>query len=148
MQEVVAAVTIRRAHNLAGNGSFQLRPRHLERPKSFHFSATGASAENISLRQRTRVNRKGGKTILLFKLIIFRKFFTIKQRNRDKLLLHRAFLKFHVAEFKYETVRFQIVNSSTGLRALYVPVRVCRTVRQRQEPAFPKCCKILRGGKK
>lgn len=38
MQEVAAAVTIRRAHYLAGNGSFQLlRPRHLERPKSFHF---------------------------------------------------------------------------------------------------------------
>lgn len=38
MQEVAAAVTIRRAHYLAGNGSFQLRPRHLERPETFHFS--------------------------------------------------------------------------------------------------------------
>lgn len=35
MQEVAAAVTIRRAHNLAGNGSLQRRPRHLERPKNF-----------------------------------------------------------------------------------------------------------------
>lgn len=40
MQEVAAAGTISRAHNLAGNGSFQLRPRHLERPKTFHFSLT------------------------------------------------------------------------------------------------------------
>ena len=40
MQEVAAAVSIRRAHYLAGNGSFQLRPRHLERPKTFHFVLT------------------------------------------------------------------------------------------------------------
>lgn len=40
MQEVAAAVTIRRAHYLAGNGSFQLRPRHLERPETLHFSLT------------------------------------------------------------------------------------------------------------
>lgn len=146
MQEVVAAVTIRRAHNLAGNGSFQLRPRHLERPKSFHFSATGASAANISLRQRTRVNKKGEKTILLFKLILFLRFLIIKQRNRDKLLLHRAFMKFHVADFECETVRFP--HSKIFSIALYVPVRVCSTVKQRQEPDFQKCCEILWGGKK
>lgn len=28
------------AHYLAGNGSFSLRPRHLERPKTFHFILT------------------------------------------------------------------------------------------------------------
>lgn len=44
MQEVAAALAITPAHNLAGNGSSRLRPRHLERPKSFHVSAT---AENV-----------------------------------------------------------------------------------------------------
>lgn len=40
MQEVAAALAITPAHNFAGNGSSRLRPRHLERPKSFHVSAT------------------------------------------------------------------------------------------------------------
>lgn len=40
MQEVAAALAITPAHNLAGNGSSRLRPRHLERPKSFCVSAT------------------------------------------------------------------------------------------------------------
>lgn len=44
MQEVAAAVTIRRAHYLAGNGSSHLRPRHLERPKTFLFWLIGADS--------------------------------------------------------------------------------------------------------
>lgn len=38
MQEVAAAVTIRRADNLAGNDSLQRRPRHLLRSKNVRVS--------------------------------------------------------------------------------------------------------------
>lgn len=49
MQEVAAAVTIRRAHYLAGNGFSRLRPRHLERPKTFLSSLLSTSGVDLLL---------------------------------------------------------------------------------------------------
>lgn len=72
MQEVAAAVTIRRAHYLAGNGSFQLRPRHLERPKNFSLLTDPSLSVSLiffgrlDLRKYERTEEMGFDRILLF----------------------------------------------------------------------------------
>lgn len=61
MQEVAAAVTIRRAHYLAGNGSVQLRPRHLKASQKFSLLTNSPPLLEIVSRDAPAWRNKGGK---------------------------------------------------------------------------------------